>query len=74
MVQEQRVAVVIQHPHRLFSLHAEVARHGYDGGRRVVGIQPLNGVETQRVDDQHSRAVREPQLTKHRRNERDTGP
>lgn len=66
VVQDQRVAVVIQHPHRLFSLETEAACHGYDGGRRLVGVQPLSRVKTDGIDDQHARTIGEPQLRNHK--------
>lgn len=62
VVQQQGVAVVVQGPDGLLSPQAEAGRHGYDGGRRAVGLQPLNGRETQTVDDQQTRTVGEPQL------------
>lgn len=66
VVELQRVAVVVQHPHGLLSLQTEAAHHGDDGGRRLVGIQPLNGVKTDGINDQHTRTVGEPQLRKHK--------
>lgn len=62
MVERQGVAVVVQHADGLFSLQTEAARHGYDGGRRLVGVQPLNRAKADGIDDQHAGTVGEPQL------------
>lgn len=64
MVEHQRVAVVVQHPDRLFSLQAEAAGHGYDGGRRLVGVQPPHRLKTDGINDQNAGTVGEPQLRK----------
>lgn len=63
MVEQQHVAVVVQHPDCLLSPHTETGCHGYDGGRWVVGLQPLNRLKTETVYDQHTGTIREPQLT-----------
>ncbi len=62
MVEQQRVDVIIQSPDCLLSPQTEAGCHGYDGGRRVVRLQPLNCLKILTVNDQHTRTVGEPQL------------
>lgn len=60
MIEQQGVAVVVQHPDCLLSPQTEAGCHRYDGGGWAVGLQPSNSLKTLTVDDQHTWTVGEP--------------
>lgn len=60
VVEQQHVAIVIQHPDCLLFPQTEAGYHRYDRGGWFIGFQPINCLKTQTVDDQHTRAIREP--------------